>query len=94
MQIITKKEDIKFNLDVVKESWCVYIKHISWEQGITGYISALSKDSMTIQFCPGIRNVSNHTFVTAESVAKGEWELRISPDLKDIFEFKEGTIES
>ena len=93
MQIVTKKEESKFNLEEIKEGWCAYIKHSSWTEGKAGYISALSENIMTVQFCPGIRNISNHTFVKAKDVATGEWEIRVSPDLKNIYEYKESVDE-
>lgn len=93
MQIVTKKEESKFNLEEIKEGWCAYVKHSSWDEGKAGYISSLSSDIMMIQFCPGIRNISNHTSVEAKDIAAGEWEIRLSPDLKDIYEYKESVDE-
>lgn len=89
MQIVTKKEESAFNLAEIKEGWCAYVKHKTWLEGKPGYIASLSENTMIVQYCPGIRNISNHTLIKAKDVAEGEWEIRVSPDLKDIYEYKE-----
>ena len=89
MQFLTESEQSIFNLEEIKEGWCAYVKHTSWTDGKAGFISALSENTMIVQYSPGIRNISNHTLIKVKDVVAGEWEIRVSPDLKNIYEYKD-----
>lgn len=64
----------------------VYAKHRSWPEGRTGLVTGIRNDKLVIQFHPAIGNVMNHFFIPAQEVADGEWEVRWSSDLTEIYE--------
>lgn len=43
---------------------------------------------ITVQYHPGIANVTNHFFLPAEEVAAGEWEVRWTKDMKTVYEYE------
>lgn len=45
---------------------------------------------MIVQYPPKIGNVTNHFFLRAEEVAKGDWEVRYTNDMETIVTYPEG----
>ena len=66
----------------------MYAKHRTWPEGKSGFVTAVTDKQITVQYHPGIGNVTNHFFLPADEVAAGEWEVRWSADLKEVNEYK------
>lgn len=87
MELVLSKTSKCFNVsELVKGTLC-YGKHKSWEKGKSGFISSVAVDKIIVQFHPGIRNITNHFHIDVDEVAAGDWEIRMSHDLKDVIEF-------
>lgn len=71
--------------------WCIFVKHSSWSEGISGYIANISDTEIIVQYNPDIHNVRNHFFIPVLEVVNGEWEIRVSDTLKDVYEFVIGS---
>lgn len=90
MELLLEETRKIYNLDAVKAGWVVYAKHRSWMEGLCGYITFLSPTEIAVQYKPDIRNVSNHFFIPVEQVTNGEWVVRFSADLKEVYELEMG----
>ena len=77
-----------FDASSIKKGNLVYGKHQTWQEGKAGFVTAVTEEELTVQYHPGIANVTNHFFIPASEVADGQWELRWSDDLSEIHEFK------
>ena len=77
-----------FDARSIKKGNLVYGKHQTWQEGKAGFVTAVTEEELTVQYHPGIANVTNHFFIPASEVADGQWELRWSDDLSEIHEFK------
>ena len=42
---------------------------------------------VAVQFHPGIGNVTNHFFILASEAAAGQWEIRWSVDMSEVYEY-------
>ncbi len=82
--MIIKEDRPIYDLSKIKEKNAVWAKHKTWSEGKVGLIAIATEDSLVIQFQPTIRNVTNHFKIPVTEAAAGEWEIRISGDLKDI----------
>lgn len=90
MELIIEETRKVFNFEAIKPRWCVYAKHRSWVEGKCGFVTAMTQTELTVQYAPDIRNVSNHLFIPVEQVEHGEWLIRVSPDLKNVYELEIG----
>lgn len=76
-----------FDTTLVKKGCLVYAKHRSWTEGKGGFITAVKDTELTVQYHPGVGNVTNHFFLPASEVAAGDWKIRWSEDLTVVSEF-------
>ena len=44
-------------------------------------------NEIAVQFHPGIGNVTNHFFILASEAAAGQWEIRWSVDMSEVYEY-------
>lgn len=79
-----------FDTTLVKRGYLMYAKHRSWPDGKAGFVTAVTDKQITVQYHPGIANVTNHFFLPADEVATGEWEVRWSEDLSKVEELEGG----
>lgn len=77
-----------FDADAIKRGSLVHGKHQTWQEGKAGFVTAVTEEELTVQYHPGIGNVTNHFFIPASEVAEGQWELRWSDDLSEVHEYK------
>lgn len=82
MPILKTEERSSFDTAALSRGFFIYGRHRSWSRGVNGLVSMVTAEELLVQFLPDIRNVTNHYRIRAEEVAAGEWELRISSDLK------------
>ena len=73
-----------YNLSKIKEGSAVWAKHQTWNKGKIGLIAIAREENLIIQYQPDIRNVTNHYQIPVQQAASGEWEIRISEDLRNI----------
>lgn len=73
-----------FDTTVIKRGDLIYAKHRSWPEGHGGIVTRVAEDKLTVQYHPGIGNVTNHFFIPASEVAAGEWLVRWSEDLSAV----------
>lgn len=87
--MLVKDKTIKvFDLEHIKRGTLVYAKHETWPKGKTGLLTDISDTELTVQYHPDISNVMNHFFLPVKEVIKGEWEVKWSNDLKEIYEYQ------
>lgn len=79
-----------FDTTLIKRGYLVYAKHNSWPDGKAGFVTAVTDRQITVQYHPGIANVTNHFFLPADEVAAGEWEVRWSEDLSKVDKLEGG----
>lgn len=84
MGLITDETKKVFDLALIKKGYLVYAKHRTWTEGKAGFVTAATGQQITVQYHPGIANVTNHFVLPVEEVAAGEWEIRCSKDMKQV----------
>lgn len=87
MKLIKSEQAAVFYLENIRPGHLVYGKHISWNEGKSGFISSVTEKRIVVQYHPGIGNVTNHYFIPVEEVMNGEWKIRWSFDLSEINEY-------
>lgn len=83
-----------FDTSQIEKGYLVFAKHRTWPDGKAGFVTAVTETQITVQYHPGIGNVTNHFFLPAKEVAAGEWEVRWSKDMSQVNEYKAGGEES
>lgn len=84
MALIQESSRPVFDTTQIERGHLLYAKHRSWDEGKGGIVTRVSEDEITVQFHPGIGNVTNHFFIPAKEVAAGEWLVRWSADLSEV----------
>lgn len=87
MALITEKPVAVFDTEQIKRGHLLWGKHRTWNGGRAGFVTAVTKDCLTVQYYPGIGNVTNHFLVPVSEVADGQWEIRWSADMSQIWEY-------
>ena len=80
--LITEKPETVFDTSEIKAGYLVFAKNRSWNEGIGGFVTAVTDKEVVVQYHPGIGNVTNHFFIRANEV--GDWEIRYSADMSEI----------
>ena len=91
MELIIEKPESVLNTSEIKTGMLVYAKHVSWKCGISGFVTAITEKEMIVQYHPRIGNVTNHFFINAKEVAAGDWQIRYSADLSEVYEYPKPT---
>lgn len=94
MELIIEKPESILNTSEIKTGMLVYAKHVSWKCGISGFVTAITEKEMIVQYHPRIGNVTNHFFINAKEVAAGDWQIRYSTDLSEVYEYPKPTDDS
>lgn len=87
MALIVNSVTKVFDTSLIKKGYLVYAKHKSWPDGKAGFVTAVTEKQITVQYHPGIANVTNHFFLPADEVASGEWIVRWSEDMSVVEEY-------
>ena len=69
---------------VIRPGYAIYAKNYTWDSGRTGFVTSVTDDMITVQYYPGIGNVTNHFFIKADQIAAGHWDVRWSADLSEV----------
>lgn len=89
MALVIEKPAAAFDLTQISRGTLLWGKHRSWNEGKAGFITVATQERLTIQYYPGIGNVTNHFIISVAEVAAGQWEIRWSSDLVQVQEYKE-----
>lgn len=87
MELVVEKPVTSFDLSQISPGCLLWGKHSSWEEGQTGLVTSATESQLTVQYHPGIGNVINHFIIPVSEAAEGQWEIRWSKDLTEVFEF-------
>lgn len=88
MALIVDSVTQVFDTALIKRGYLMYAKHRTWPEGKGGFVTAVTDKQITVQYHPGIANVTNHFFLPADEVAAGEWKVRWSEDLSVVSEYE------
>lgn len=87
MALIIEKPVAVFDTEQVKRGHLLWGKHRTWSKGRAGFVTAATKDCLTVQYYPGIGNVTNHFMIPVSEAADGQWEIRWSSDMSQVWEY-------
>jgi hypothetical protein len=88
MALVIEKSDASFDLENISRGQLLWGKHKLWNEGKAGFITAATEKEIVVQYFPGISNVTNHFAIKVSEVINGEWEIRWSSDLSEVFELE------
>ncbi len=89
MALVEEKPQKVYDLSRIKAGWLFYGRHKTWEEGKAGIVTSATEKELVVQYYPGIANVTNHFFIPAAEVYAGEWEIRWSADMSEVYEYAE-----
>lgn len=89
MALLIDKTVKAYDLSQIKQGYLFYGKHKTWNEGKAGIVTTANEIELIVQYYPGIANVTNHFVIPATEVCAGEWEIRWSADLSEVFEYTE-----
>lgn len=69
-----------FDMDIIQKGTIIWAKHDSWREGITGIVSDITENKITVIFLRTITNTQNHFFVNLNEILNNEWQIRYSAD--------------
>lgn len=87
MELIIKQPIPVFDMTAINVSNVIYAKHFSWNEGQAGFVTSVTEKQITVQYHPGIGNVTNHFFIPVNEVENGDWQIRWSSDLSEVHEY-------
>ncbi len=87
MPLIIEQPVPVFDLEQVSRGDLCWAKHCTWNKGEAGFITSATEKQLIIQYHPRIGNVTNHFRVPISEVADGQWEIRWSADMSEVFEY-------
>lgn len=88
MSLIIEQWGTLFDLSQIKQGYLLYARHYTWEKGKSGFVTSVTEKKLSVQYHPGIGNITNHFFIPVSEAAAGEWEIRWSADLTEVWEYK------
>ncbi len=87
MTLVTEKTAAVFDLSEIKRGDLLWGRHRSWRDGRAGMVTSATGERLTVQYCPGVGNITNHFIIPVSEAAGGEWEIRWSADMAEIQEY-------
>ena len=75
-----------FDVTQIAQGDLLYARHRSEEKGRGGIVTRVTAEKLTVQYHPGIGNVTNHFHIPVSEAAEGQWEIRWSKDMVEIGE--------
>ena len=85
MPLLTEKQEQIYDLSQVCAGCLLYGRHKTWREGKAGFVTAVTQRQLTIQYHPGIGNITNYFFIPVGEAAAGEWEIRWTHDLTEVY---------
>lgn len=77
-----------FDVTQIAQGDLLYARHRSWDKGRGGIVTRVTAEKLTVQYHPGIGNVTNHFHIPVSEAAEGQWEMRWSKDMAEIGEIE------
>lgn len=87
MALMTEKPAVAFDLGQIRRGDLLWGRHCTWNEGKAGVVTAATEGQLTVQYYPGIGNVTNHFMIPVSEAADGQWEVRWSSDMAKIQEY-------
>lgn len=87
MALVTEKPAASFDLSQIGCGYLLWGRHHTWSEGKAGFVTAATENQLTVQYHPGIGNVTNHFIIPVSEVSDGQWEIRWSADMADVQEY-------
>lgn len=87
MPLITEEAKAVFDLSLIARGYLLWGRHCTWEEGKAGFVTSATEEQLTVQYHPGIGNVTNHFVIPVSEAAEGQWEIRWSKDLSGVQEY-------
>jgi hypothetical protein len=87
MELVVEKPSVSFDLSRIGPGCLLWGKHSSWGEGEAGIVTSATESQLVVQYHPGIGNITNHFIIPVSEAAEGQWEIRWSKDLTEVFEF-------
>ena len=86
MALVIEKPVVSFDLKQIKRGYLLWGRHCTWNEGKAGFVTSATEDQLIVQYHPGIGNVTNHFMIPVSEVMSGQWEIRWSADMSEVFE--------
>ncbi len=87
MALITEKPTAVFDLSQIRCGYLIWGRHKTWNEGKAGFVTSATEKELIVQYHPGIGNVTNHFFIPVAEAVEGQWEIRWSADMSEVFEY-------
>ena len=87
MELVIEKPVESFDLEQIKRGYLLWGRHYTWNEGRAGFVTSATADQLIVQYHPGIGNVTNHFMIPVSEVVSGQWEIRWSADMSEVFEY-------
>jgi hypothetical protein len=82
MALISDTTTKIFDVSQIPPGTLMFARHRSWQHGIGGFVTSITEKEISVQYYPGISNMTNHFFIPCREAAAGQWEMRWSKDLQ------------
>lgn len=87
MELVVEKPEMAYDLSRIQPGYLLYARHYTWDSGRAGFVTSATEKQLTVQYHPGIGNVTNHFHIPVSEAAAKEWEIRWSADMSEIFQY-------
>lgn len=87
MALITEKPAVAFDMNQIERGYLLWGRHSTWNEGKAGFVTSATEEQLIVQYYPGIGNVTNHFMIPVSEVASGQWEIRWSANMSEVFEY-------
>lgn len=82
-----EQAETMYDLSRVKPGDLIYARHDTWDSGRGGFVTSATEKQLTVQYHPGIGNVTNHFHIPVAEAVGGQWEIRWSADMSEVFSY-------
>lgn len=89
MALVVEKPEISYDLTQIQRGYLLWGRHYTWNEGKAGFVTSATEEQLIVQYHPDIGNVTNHFVIPVSEVVDGQWELRWSSDMSEIFEYEQ-----
>ena len=87
MALVAEKRGAAFDLAEIRRGYLLWGRHCTWNEGKAGFVTAATEEQLIVQYYPGIGNVTNHFMIPVSEAVSGQWEIRWSADMSEVFEY-------
>lgn len=87
MALVIEKPVMSYDLTQIERGYLLWGKHYTWSEGKAGFVTSATENQLIVQYHPGIGNVTNHFVIPVSEAVDGQWEIRWSADMSEVFEY-------